>query len=269
MITIQEILDMKSNILQNKKVKIVRHKDTREWYKDITKDRERLLEYQKEQGKDIFRDCDYIVSFVGIERSKAIFIGVFDVLGSNIRENGKFYYELEKVPYFEDLEERVVIDWWSGTLAWHQDYHKKPKEIVQLLPKWYLGDFPWLLQFTLTFEELERLVTNPEANEDWKNNLSSINGVYLILDTKTGNQYIGSAYGKWGIRQRRKNYTKTKHGWNKELMNLCENDQEYQKNFVYSVLQTLPSNMSPKEIINIENLYKEKLWTRSFGLNNN
>ncbi len=32
--------------------------------------------------------------------------------------------------------------------------------------------------------------------------VSSVNGVYLILDTRTGNQYIGSAYGNDGIWQK-------------------------------------------------------------------
>jgi len=60
MITLQEILNLKSNILNDKKVKLVRHKDDREEYRELIKDRYNLLEYQKEQGNNVFKDCDYL-----------------------------------------------------------------------------------------------------------------------------------------------------------------------------------------------------------------
>ena len=154
MLTIQEILNLKTDIFKNAKVKLVRHKDSRAEYRELIKDRDGLLSYQKEQSKPVFHECDYIISFIGKERMKSILFGIFKVNGS-IKKNGKYFYKLEELTEFEYLSNRVVIDWGSNALAWHQWYHKQPKEIIQILPKGYLGDFPGLLSFVLDFNELK------------------------------------------------------------------------------------------------------------------
>lgn len=268
MLTIQEIINLKTDILKNSRVKLVRHKDSRAEYRELIKDRNELLKYQQEQGKPIFHDCEYIVSFVGKERRKSILFGIFKVNGY-INKNGKYYYELQQLQEFDYLSNRIVVDWGNNAIAWHQWYDKQPKEVIQIFPQGYLGDFPGLLDFVLDFNELETLINNPEANEDWKNHLSSVNGIYLILNIKNGDQYIGSACGKGGIWQRWATYVKTFHGGNKKLIEVCKTDKNCYRNFKYSVLQTLPSNITQKEIVSIENLYKEKLGTRAFGLNEN
>lgn len=268
MVTIQEILNLKTDIFSNSKVKLVRHKDSRAEYRELIKDRNELLKYQQEQSKPIFHDCDYIISFIGQERKKSILFGIFKVNGY-VERNGKYYYDLIQLPEFEYLSNRIIIDWGSNAISWHQWYDKQVKEVIQILPHGYLGEFPGLLNFVLEFNELERLIENPEANEDWKNHLSSVNGIYLILDSKTGDQYIGSANGQGGIWQRWTEYAKTFDGGNQRLIELCKSDNEYHKNFRYSVLQTLPSNITKSEIDKIESLYKEKLGTRVHGLNRN
>jgi hypothetical protein len=268
MITLQEILNLKTDLFKISRVKLVRHKTDRAEYRDLIKDRNELLKYQKEQSKPIFHNCDYIISFIGTERRKSILFGIFKVNGYE-QINGSYYYNLIQAPEFDYLSDRIIIDWGNNAMAWHQWYDKQPKEIIQILPAGYLGEFPGLLNFVLDFNELKRLVEHPEANEDWKNHLSAINGVYLILDYKTGDQYVGSANGQDGIWQRWVEYSKTYHGGNQVLKTLCSMDKNYHKNFRYSVLQTLPGNITQKEIVKIENLYKEKLGTRVHGLNMN
>lgn len=268
MLTIQDILNLKSDLFINSKVKLVRHKDSRAEYKELIKDRSELLKYQQLQSSPIFHGCDYIISFIGQERRKSILFGIFKVNG--FKENAKgYYYDLVQLDEFDYLYNRVIIDWGNNAIAWHQWYDKQPKEIIQILPKGFLGDFKGLLNFVLDFNELEQLINNPESNEDWKNHLSSVNGIYLILDSKTGNQYIGSANGQSGIWQRWTDYAKTFHGGNKKLIELCNHEKNYHRNFRYSVLQPLPSNITKKEIDQIERLYKEKLGTKTFGLNDN
>ena len=267
-LTLQEIISLKTDIFDNSKVQLVRHKDSRTEYRDILKDRNKLIEYQKEQSSEVFKNTDYIVSFIGQERSKSLLFGFFKVNGVK-KIDEKFYYDLEEIAVCGDLIDRVVIDWGKATLAWHQKYKSYPKEIVEILPKGYLGEFPGLTNFILEFQELKRLIENPDANRDWKNHLSSVNGIYMILDKFTGNQYIGSACGKDGIWQRWFEYSKTKDGGNKLLIKLLETDNEYHKNFQYTVLQTLPSNLTQKEVVGIEKLYKIKFGTKSHGLNLN
>lgn len=67
MLTIQEILNLKTDVFRNSKVKLVRHKDSRAEYRELIKDRDELLKYQEEQHKPVFHECDYIISFIGVE----------------------------------------------------------------------------------------------------------------------------------------------------------------------------------------------------------
>lgn len=268
MITIQEVLNMKTDLFIHSKVKLVRHKDSRLEYRELIKDRNELLKYQQEQSNPVFHDCEYIISFIGKERKKSILFGIFKVNGYEERDN-KYYYDLEPLTEFDYLINRVVIDWGRSAISWHQWYDKQEKEIIQIFPQGYIGDFPGLLNFVLEFDELKRLIDNPESNEDWKNHLSSVNGIYLILDSKTGCQYVGSANGFGGIWQRWIDYAKTFHGGNLKLIELCKSDENYYKYFRYSILQTLPSNITKKDIDKIESLYKQKLGTKVFGLNKN
>jgi hypothetical protein len=268
MISIQELIKLKTDKFDKSKVKLVRHKDTRYEYRDVIKDRKALLEYQKEQETEIFKDTEYIISFIGQENSKALLFGMFKV-GKVTKKNGKFYYDLEEIFSDNNLNDRIIIDWGKAAISWHQWYHKNTKEVIEILPKGYLGEFPGITNFVLDYEELGRLIKNPDANRDWKNHLSSICGIYMILDTNTGNQYIGAAYGNEGIWQRWTEYSKTKHGGNNKLMKLCQSDSDYHQKFQYTVLQSLPSNISQKEVIKIENLYKIKFGTKAHGLNEN
>jgi hypothetical protein len=229
-------------------------------------------------------DCDYVIVFVGKESSKALFWGIYKVIDkikaskANLTEeykkefpldnfNEKFYYILEKQRNYEDLEKRIIIDWGKGTRAWIQK--KCDKEIIEIKPKGFVDDFPGYLDFVLPFKKLEQIINNPDANSVWKNKLSSVYGIYLILDKKTGKQYIGSAYGENGIWGRWKKYIKTGHGNNYLLMELMSNNENYKDNFQFTILQTLPSNLESDEVINYEILYKEKLGSKVFGLNKN
>jgi hypothetical protein len=268
MLSLQVLLNSQTDLLIDARVKLVRHKDSREAYRELIKNRDTLLEYQREQARPVFHDCDYIVSFVGGDRRRSLLFGIFKV-GAFQEQNGKFYYDLLEVSELAYLNNRLVIDWGNNAISWHQWYKTNIKEVIELLPRGYLGTFPGLHNFTLDFAELQKLIRNPEANADWKNHLSSVNGIYLILDSSTGRQYVGSAYGQHGIWQRWASYAESIHGGNKELIALCEADPECYRNFVFSVLQPLPSNITQQEIVQLESLYKKKLGTRAHGLNSN
>lgn len=269
MITLQQILRSQSDILENARVKIVRHKDGRAEYRDAMKDKAALTEYQRTQAKPVFSDCDYIVCFMGLERRRSLLFGVFRV-GDCQPFNGRSHdYDLELIPEFDALVDRLVIDWGNNAIAWHQWYHAQPKEVVEILPRGYIGNFPGLLNFVLDFKELKQLLDNPNANAQWQHHLSAVNGIYMILDASTGHQYIGSACGKDGIWQRWGDYARTVTGGNKELIALIDGDPDHHRHFRFSILQTLPSNVTRDEIVRVENLYKEKLGSRVHGLNCN
>lgn len=267
MLTLQSFLTSQTDIFQNSRVKLVRHKDARAEYRDMLKNRDSLLKYQSKQPTDVFKDCDYIISFIGKERRRSILFGIYKVQSMK-KKDGLYCYDLKQMPELEHLNDRLVIDWGPSGRVWCQKYENQ-KELVEVLPQGYIGNFPGLLDFTLEYDELQRLIQNPEANRDWYQHLSSVNGIYLILDQKTGLQYIGSACGNKGIWGRWENYAKTGHGGNLELKKLLAKDASYAPNFRYSILQSLPSNLTSKEVVAHENLYKEKLGSRVHGLNGN
>ncbi len=96
MITIQEILGLRSNIFIKSKVKFIRHREFKgiSGLKDLNNNRENLLEFQKEQETDVF-NCDYIVSFIALENSKSLLIGIFKV--GEFEKIGDGLYEYSKM----------------------------------------------------------------------------------------------------------------------------------------------------------------------------
>jgi hypothetical protein len=240
--------------------------------------------YQSIQKIDKFKNSKYIVSFTDLEGTKSLLYGVFKINGVkdifDLPEElaaiekpekwipGKYkQYEMERVNVLNDLEGRLVIDWGTSTIQWCQK--DLNKEIVEILPDGFFKPFPGYQDVLLSFEELAKVVNNPDANRQWKSMLSNVYGVYLILDKKTGKQYVGSAYGKEGIWGRWSTYVLTKHGNNKILIELLEQSAEEYKNFQFSILDVLPNSILKESVIQKESRIKEKLGSIAFGLNAN
>jgi hypothetical protein len=265
-----------------KRIKLVRHQDGR-WDMQEFLRRGWLETYQSYQARPVFDGLDAIVVFVGVGGTKARFTGVYEVTGREERSadvqlphgmprdsvsGAPYWYELRKMDGFDELEHRLVVDWGAGARAWVQ----KPtnKRVIEMLPTGQrLRPFTDYLGFTLTRSELEYLVRDAEANKEWRARLSAVAGVYLILATTSGAQYVGSAYGVDGFWGRWTSYAQSGHGGNALLRELIETDANYPEAFSYSILQILPRTATRNEVLNWERLYKEKLGTRAVGLNAN
>lgn len=90
--------------------------------------------YQAFQVRPWFHGTDCIVSFIGCPRNTARLIGVYDILDIRSGDEGRsrpgcpkedwtfgdYFYVLKKAAGFEQLEERVVIDWGLSARAWVQ-----------------------------------------------------------------------------------------------------------------------------------------------------
>ena len=268
-----------------KKIKLVRHKDNRkeqliegesvvgnpyEWY---IKDRQTFINYQAEQSEDRFKDVDYIVSFIGEEGTTARMVGVYRVLGHDEEKmkriaNGRFFYRMEEVPGFDELNERVIIDWGKSAITWHQWPHKNDKEVVAIERKgidWVCPDYEEIM---LSYEQLQRIFNDQISV--WKNKLSSSNCIYVISDSMSGNLYVGSTYNREGIWGRWKDYASTGHGGDVELVKLLEADPDYAKKyFTWAILQVLPLGIQDEKAISIETLWKNKLGRTACALNRN
>lgn len=182
---------------------------------------------------------------------------------------GRFVFQLKETDIFNDWENRLVIEWGRGTQSW---YNKGTTEKdVVTIQNIYVREFEGYENLVKSFSELEAIINNVTGEYDnYKTALSAVKGVYLILDTKTGKQYVGSAYGADGICGRWKAYVNPPyHGGNEELIALLKKDGEAYKRFQFCILQIMPTTATKDEVIAVESLYKRKLGSVQFGLNDN
>ncbi|SIS04242.1 hypothetical protein SAMN05878482_11081 [Peribacillus simplex] len=164
---------------------------------------------------------------------------------------------------------RVVIKWDGVGSGWCIKFDTYNNEVVQVLPKGYVRDFPGYLEINLSFRELQGIVKDPNANAIWHKILSSVGAVYLIVDTKDGKQYVGSASGKEGLLGRWKEYAINGHGNNIKLKELIDAGPQRIHTFKYTILQTLPKTLTKEEVLREEIKFKEKLGSRAYRLNLN
>jgi len=267
MITIQELL-FNRGLDKNAKIKLVRHKDGRQDLYNLYKtEKDKFLAYQNSQSKDVFNGVDFIVSFIGEEGNLSRFIGVYQITNREKFADDCLEYKMrEVIGQFDDLKERVII-LWKNARAWLQ-WINNNMEVIEIHPGLHYKQFTDYFDFILNFDELKEIVKNQYS--DWKKVLSITKGIYLISDTKTGKLYVGSAYGENGIWGRWSNYALTNgHGNNKLLKELIDFDPTYGNDFQFSILMLLPITITADEAIKKERLFKNKLGTNSFGLNNN
>ena len=231
-------------------------------------------EWQSEQSDSKMKNVNYLVVFLAEEGCECRFIGVYRNYGpKRATGNGVSEYAIEEVEGFEGLKDKVVIDWGKGTLSWMQNWQstKNVRRIDQVNTG---DDIPYFIRYEdviLSFSQLQKVVEDKE----WKSKLESLNCVYMILDKETGKQYVGVTYKnmkpgiKNGILGRWTEYAKTGHGNNKLLVALlAEKGISYaDQNFQWTILETLPLNVTPKVAIDRESLYKKKFGTREHGYN--
>ncbi|MBP7820461.1 MAG: GIY-YIG nuclease family protein [Candidatus Methanofastidiosum sp.] len=275
-ITIQEILNLKGELI-DEKTKLVKHA-TRNYdlYKSYRENRDAVLAYQCHQDRDIFNGADHIVSFIGEDCNRARFIGVFKVdsviqLSHSIRdpiskEFYKYNYTLIEDERFTMLRDRIIISWGKGRL-WCQNYINA-KEVIEIQPGLHFKQFTDYMNFTLTFRELKEIV---DSNyQDWKRALSNVNGIYMIVNSKEQKQYIGSTYGIGGIWGRWTEYVKTNGTGSNILLQACSStDPGYTDHITFTLLDILPRSISQKQAVERESLFKIKFGSRAMGLNAN
>jgi hypothetical protein len=250
-------------------VKVLRHKDTQRDLWAYRRDG-RFNHYQNGQSWDVFGAAKFVVSFIAERNKFAKFVGVWEVLGKSKNPKKGYRYRTRELPGFKHFEGRLVVDWGEGTRSWAQRMDRQgDKEVVELLPPNYVMDFPGYYNFALSHEQLSKMIRNPDSNREWERMLSSVSGVYLVLDRRSGRQYIGSAYGAGGLWARWKSYVARPSGGNKLLKKLIGRSATRHRHFQFSILRVLEPGASKGDVVGHEVLVKQKLGSRTFGLNSN
>ena len=265
------------------KVKLIRHSLTDKNFKECY-DADMVYEYTCHQKKDFSKGYEYWAIFISGTGTYAKFYSIYKVghsesdtkntipKGLPEKEATKYLGEnavfaLEKVDALEEYEKKLIIDWGTAARSWHQKGTTE-KAIVSIAPdeKKVFTGFENLVK---TYDELKEIVENPTVYEDWHTALKSVYAVYLIVDTETGKQYVGSAYGQDGLFGRWSVYVQTHHGGNKGMKEVVCNYPERYHAFQFSILQILPKTVTDEEVIRIESLWKSKLLSIQFGMNEN
>lgn len=266
-----KILDLPhfKSFVGNKLVKVLRHKGRVDLWQLI--ENKEFEHYQNTQSWDVFGNAGYVISFIAERHNYAKFVGVWEVYGKGPRPDKEgFLYETKKLAGFDDLHARLIVKWGDGTRSWAQWLHRKGnKEINEILPPNYVMDFPGFYDFKLSYSQLKQMINNPDSNREWYRMLSSISGVYIILDAISGRQYVGSVYGQGGIWRRWKSYAKNPSGGNALLKAAIIDDPKCFNAFQFSILRVLEPGSTKEQVIAQESFIKEKLGSRAFGLNAN
>lgn len=211
---------------------------------------------------------EFIASFAQVSGGKFLFGGIF-----RIKNRTKEGYEVEYTDQHKDLIGRLLINYTGDnwrTTCFTPSYIFSNSQVQGIYESRYRGEqFRSFDEINHDFGSLEVIVKNDLM--DWKAALSSVFGVYLITDKSTGKQYVGSAYGEGGIWGRWTTYIYSYHGNNVDLVELFKQKdvQYFKENFMFAILEVIPTTKSQAEVAYRESLWKEKLFTRRFGHNKN
>ena len=296
-LTLKDLIKLEGLEYENLKFRIVRHKMNRKGWEDfdnlIRFDNEMLSAFAGSQERLVYKDADIILTFVALPGTKALFRTAHINHGQisfnqykkyykgykpflNYRKNNSreenvlddlYFYKLEDSNLLESYKNRLVIEWGKSTVSWVQSSIEK--EVTEIYPQGFVSLFPGWDKVHLSHKELTEIINNPNGNKDWYEYLSRHSGVYVIFDSSTGNQYVGSASGGKGIWSRWEGYVKTGHNGNKGLKALAKNNEDFANNFTYSLHHVFPKTVSKNDVLYYESLLKNKLGSRAHGLNEN
>jgi hypothetical protein len=258
-------------------VRLVRHQQdegrSNTSYHLWMRNRSAFLEYESIQSpkRHAYFSGQYWASFVGTPTGETMFTGFSSVSFKGLNELDYFcplakvarpagtvdVYKLDRIAEWESLAGRLFIDWGKSERAWIQRAHLQDKCIIKLLDQTSEPEFPGFSKFMCALSDLETL---PHA---WISAMRASRGIYLLTCPNTKEQYVGSAIGEDGFWGRWMSYVENNHGGNVQLKS--RNKSDYQ----VSILEIVNFASSRDDVIALENLWKQKLQSRSMGLNSN
>lgn len=181
--------------------------------------------------------------------------------GETFNDGHRRTFALERSDLLSDLRSRLVIDWRSPR-RWALKATTAGRYQVMEIADAEPVRFPGFDVLTLDYAQLQAVVRE-HRYAAWRTAMSSVNGIYLITDTRDGRQYVGKADGAESLLQRWAAYATNGHGGNVELRGLDPST------FRLSVLRIFDPATPAREIHAAESRFKRALDTRKHGLNRN
>jgi len=247
--------------------------------------------YQQTQGAAVekaMKRAKFVASFIGHEPGKALFVGLYRVGEVNpltqeqywripelIEMRDKYgmkgfdadgegrsfilWFDLSLTDVYAPWKGKLIVGWpgreinwsrWAGGAEMPVLAILRESELIKPMPNWKNLAFTW--------EELKDLPNS------WEAALRQWRAIYYIFDVSDNKAYVGSAYGDDNLLARWRNYASTGHGGNSLLRD------RNPINFRFTVLEITSQDMDKDDVIRLENIWKERLHTRSpHGLNDN
>lgn len=248
--------------------------------------------YQQTQGPRLEGVMDkmvgesYVASFIGHEPGRALFIGLYSIKSSRHMTREEYWqvpayiemkafgmqgfseedartsclwFELGLTDFYQAWKGRLIVEWPPPERSWWRRAHRNVMPVHAILEDSALdASMPEWNEIVLTWEELGVLPTR------WRSALSQWRAIYLIHDESDGKGYVGAAYGEANLLGRWLSYAGRGHGGNRLLR------ARDPRHFRFSILQRVSPDMAAREVIRLEESWKDRLHTRApNGLNDN
>lgn len=177
-------------------------------------------------------------------------------------------FDLRPSDLLVSLRRRLVVEWSRDPVNW-----AKTAEQAALFPVVEIADpeavpFPGFDRVLVSHGEL-RDVIEDSRYAAWRTALGSVQGIYLIADTSTGQLYVGKADGVERVLGRWSQYARDGHGGNLALRQLAGLDPTHARHFRFSLLRVFGPSVPAAEVDEAESHFKRALLSREHGLNRN
>lgn len=178
------------------------------------------------------------------------------------------HFDLRPCDLLSALVSRLVVEWSRDAVNW-----AKSATIAAVFPVVEIADpgavpFPGYDRVVVNHDEL-RDVIEDSRYAAWRTALGSVQGIYLIADTSTGQLYVGKADGGERILGRWAQYARNGHGGNIALRQLAGLDPTHARQFQFSILRVFGPSVPTADVDEAESHYKRALLTREHGMNRN
>lgn len=201
------------------------------------------------------------VVFIREGGDRARLWSVVECLGESENNGVRRAFNMSVSAHMADLRSRLVIGWRSPR-AWRLNGPTAAAYPVLEIADAQPIPFPGFDRLVLSHAQLQAVMREHRYGS-WRTALSSVVGIYLITDTRSGRPYVGKADGEETVRQRWHAYATNGHGGNAELRGLDPSS------FRFSLLRVFDPATPTRDIDAAESHFKEALDSRRHGLNRN
>ncbi|MGI5186858.1 GIY-YIG nuclease family protein [Promicromonospora sp. CA-289599] len=178
------------------------------------------------------------------------------------------YFDLQPSDLLVTLRDRLVIQWSRDAVNWVKRGTAAAQFTILEIADPAEVAFPDFDKVVIDFPTLLEVVESSRYRA-WRTALASVQGIYLITDSRTGRHYVGKADGAERILGRWASYARTGHGGNAALIDLAGLDLAHTRDFRFSILRVFGPDTPKIDVDAAELHYKRALMTREFGYNRN